>query len=184
MWLISSTEFRLTYWKGSGAPVSLHSTRLCLFGFATLKVFLYVGLELLFDKFAYLFHRLKAEVAKRFGPQAFIDMSMALNDAYESDGNIGDGEGGDDNDTTNESYIKSLDADKILKLSYVAATKAMGPLPEQEPPRVESEAPLVFDILSDLIPIKGRLIRAIEKKRNAILDGGPGRGAGISHEGY
>ncbi|KAF5558018.1 hypothetical protein FMEXI_519 [Fusarium mexicanum] len=37
-------------------------------------------------------------------------------------------------------------------------------------PRVKSEAPLVFDIVSDLIPIKGRLIRAIEKKRNAILD--------------
>ncbi|KAF5684987.1 hypothetical protein FCIRC_3668 [Fusarium circinatum] len=88
------------------------------------------------------------------------ELQVKNNKANKSEGNIGDGEG--DDDTTNESRFKGIDADEMLNLSYVAATKAVGPLPAQELPQVESNAKLEFDILSDLIPINGRSKRDIE----------------------
>ncbi|KAF5967273.1 hypothetical protein FBULB1_11268 [Fusarium bulbicola] len=68
------------------------------------------------------------------------------NKSNKSEDNIGDGEGegDDDNDTTNESRFKSLDADKMLKLAYDTATKAMGPLPAQELPACQIGSAIVW----------------------------------------
>ncbi|KAF4333278.1 UDP-glucuronosyltransferase 2C1 microsomal [Fusarium beomiforme] len=69
-----------------------------------------------------------------------------------------------------ENTANHYDADKLLRLSYSAATKvACEPLPAQDLPSLELSKEHQFDLLSKMIPSRERLIRAIEKRRNAML---------------